>query len=350
MLRNYASRFFNASSLLKQFARARPTVLPPRVQLARPYAQSRLPPGSQRQRPQYNRFGRAQGIKYLWQTSSTFRYGLGTAGAGATTFVALNIETVPVSGRKRFNWVSPKYEQEMGEAQYQQTMQQFQGAILPDHHPYSKLVRKVLDRLIPASGLENEAWEVHVINAPNEMNAFVVPGGKVFVFSGLLGICETEEGLATVLGHEIAHNVAHHAAENYSRISIVLPLAWLASYMFDFSGQLAYMVLDYAYSKPGSRRQESEADRIGLMMMAQSCYNPEEAVHLWQRMEKAEKVKIPQFLSTHPSSHNRIGQIKAWLPEAEQKRADSECGRTIEYANGFRQAMGIEDESRGSFW
>ena len=181
---------------------------------------------------------------------------MGTVGVGAMTVVALNIETVPVSGRKRFNWVSPEYEQEMGKAQYGQIMQQFRGAILPDHHPHSKFVHKVLNRLIPSSGLENEAWEAHVIDAPNEMNAFVIPGGKVFVFSGLLDICKNEDGLATVLGHEIAHNVAHHAAENYSRVSIILPLTWLLSFLFDASGQLTYMVLDYAYSRPGSRKQE----------------------------------------------------------------------------------------------
>ncbi|MCJ1392630.1 hypothetical protein MMC18_005500 [Xylographa bjoerkii] len=178
------------------------------------------------------------------------------------------------------------------------------------------MVHRVLNRLIPASGLEGQEWEVHVIDDKEQMNAFVIPGGKVFVFSGLMPICDGDDGLATVLGHEIAHNVAHHAAENYSRLSLVLPIAYLVSFIYDVSGNLTFTILDYAYNKPGSRKQESEADYIGLMMMAQSCFDPEAAVELWQRMEKTNQVAIPQFLSTHPSNHNRIAKIQEWLPKA----------------------------------
>ncbi|KAL9117763.1 MAG: hypothetical protein Q9187_005699, partial [Circinaria calcarea] len=264
--------------------------------------QSRFPfPSGPRKQYQYNRFSRAQTIKYLWQTSPGFRYGTGGAGVGLATFVGYNIETVPISGRRRFNWVSGSYEQEMGEQQYQQIINEFRGRILPEWHPHVKLVRRVLERLIPASGLEGQEWEVNVIDDKAQLNAFVIPGGKVFVFSGLLPICNGEDGLATVLGHEIAHNVVHHAAENYSRLSLILPIAWLGSFIFDVSGQLSFALLDYAYNRPGSRKQESEADYIGLMMMAQSCYDPEAAVELWRRMEQAEQIAIPQFLSTHPS-------------------------------------------------
>lgn len=76
------------------------------------------------------------------------------------------------------------------------------------------------------------------------------------MFSGLLPICNGEDGLATILGHEIAHNVVHHAAENYSRLSLILPVAWLGSFILDISGNLSFTLLDYAYNKPGSRKQE----------------------------------------------------------------------------------------------
>jgi predicted Zn-dependent protease len=91
-------------------------------------------------------------------------------------FVALNIETVPVTGRKRFNWVGPEYEQQLGQAQYKQILQEFGRQILPEYDPRTRLVQKVLDRLIPHSGLEGEKWEVHVIDDQNQMNAFVIPG------------------------------------------------------------------------------------------------------------------------------------------------------------------------------
>ena len=120
------------------------------------------------------------------------------------TFYIYNLETVPVSGRRRFNCISAKRETDMAQQLYGQVMQEFGSRVLPAWHPNSKLVNKVMNRLIPASGLEDQAWEVHVVNDP-QMNAFVLPGGKVFVFSGILPICNGEDGLATVLGHEIAH-------------------------------------------------------------------------------------------------------------------------------------------------
>lgn len=200
------------------------------------------------------------------------------------------------------------------------------------------MVQRVLDRLVPSSGLVDANWEVHVIEAPMK-NAFVIPGGKVFVFSGILDVCQGDDGLAAVLGHEIAHNVAHHAAERMSQsIVSIAAVNLLILFGIDTSG-LSRIILDLAYSRPGSRAQESEADYIGLMMMAQSCYNPDAAVGLWARMEKEEQFAPPQFLSTHPSSHNRQDRIREWLPEAHQKAASSDCRSTLDYAHEFRQAF-----------
>ena len=146
---------------------------------------------------------------------------------------------------------------------------------------------------------------------------------------GILQTCATESGLAAVLSHEIAHTLAHHSSERLSQLFIVLPIALALSFVFDVSGQISQTALEYAYMRPGSRKQESEADHIGLLMMASVCYDPKEAVGLWQRMEEAEKasgVSVPQFLSTHPSSHNRIDMLRGWLPEAEEIGRRSECG------------------------
>jgi predicted Zn-dependent protease len=279
---------------------------------------------------------------------------VGVIGLGGGTFIVYNIETVPVSGRKRFNWVSPENEKQLAEQQYNQVLQQFRGTILPARDPRVKLVQKTLRRLLPASGLENEDWEVHVIEDPMA-NAFVIPGGKVFVFTGILPICGGEDGLATVLGHEIAHNVAHHSAENMSRLSLLIPFAQLASLLFDVPGGWSWMLLDYALNRPGSRTQETEADFIGLMMMAQSCYDPEEAVHLWERMEKAEQARIPQFMSTHPSNHNRIAKITEWLPRAEAKRDESQCGQGMMESIGsfqkvFREQIQPQKADGDDFW
>jgi Zn-dependent protease with chaperone function len=148
-----------------------------------------------------------------------------------------------------------------------------------------------------------------------EKNAFVIPGGKVFVYSGILPIAKNDDGLAAILGHEIAHNLAGHAAEHMSSMVYLVPLRWIlltALYMGDSMGLtlglgqllgpwLSNAILQFGIAMPASRTQESEADYIGLMMMAKSCYNPAAAVRVWQRMEEAEKHGIPEWMSTHPS-------------------------------------------------
>lgn len=139
-------------------------------------------------------------------------------------------------------------------------------------------------------------------------NAFVLPGGKVFVFSGILPLARTDSALAAVLGHEIAHNVADHVGERMSAAigtNIVLYSAMALVGFLGFGPLLMHWVgsrfLDIAFGNPMSRLQESEADYIGLMMMSEACYDPTEAVSFWQRMEAAKGEEVPEWISTHPS-------------------------------------------------
>lgn len=177
-------------------------------------------------------------------------------------------------------------------------------------------------------------------------NAFVIPGGKVFVFSGILPICRTDDGLATILGHEIAHNLANHAAESMSSMIMTVPIRWALIFL-DSTGWtmgLGRLIGDFAMelgiARPASRKQESEADYIGLMMMAKSCYDPQQAMSVWQRMEAANKDQTPEWLSTHPSNAHRIVQIEKWLPEAEEVRNESGCAVTKGYTTEFQNAVG----------
>lgn len=169
----------------------------------------------------------------------------------------------------------------------------------------------------------------------------------MFVFSGILPITQSDSGLAAVLGHEIAHNLAHHAAERMSTaiigrgIFMALQLGYTlltgdsSGAMGDYLGRMA---LDLGFMRPGSRKQESEADYIGLMMMSEACYDPEAAVGLWERMEQAQKDAPPEFLSTHPSNTNRVAKIKQWMTEAEAKREGSGCEATRQQYQGFANA------------
>ncbi|KAJ4325341.1 metalloendopeptidase [Neodidymelliopsis sp. IMI 364377] len=287
--------------------------------------------------PQYQRFNARSGITGLftrWAARPTFYRDVGVITAGAGTVYVLNLEEVPVSGRRRFNFIPAKIEEALGESTVEQIKQEYDGRFLPDHDPRVRQVKRVLERLLPfalkeGKGLSEMAWEVHVIDSP-EQNAFVVPGGKVFVFTGILPLCQNEDGIAAVLGHEIAHVVAHHTAERMSQAPLIL-IPILASLALDVSFYSANMILQLFLSMPASRKHEAEADYIGLLMAAQACYRPEAAMEFWARMEKTGQHGPPQILSTHPSNHNREEKIKEWLPRAHEKAEASECAGTSQY-------------------
>ncbi|PMD44621.1 hypothetical protein L207DRAFT_630927 [Hyaloscypha variabilis F] len=267
---------------------------------------------------------------------------------GGIYFYVSHLETVPVSGRRRFNCYSEDRVEEEGKMMYNMIMQQDRDAILPAWDPRTRMVQRVMNKLIPASGLEHVNWEVHVIES-KEANAFVIPGGKVFVYSGILPIAKNDDGLAAILGHEISHNLAQHAGENMSRYVLLEPVRWVFIFL-DYAGYtgglgrfLGDILMDLGMMRPASRRQESEADYIGLMMMARSCYNPDEAVKVWERMEKFQKAagnSIPQWLSTHPSDSTRIAAMTKWLPSAEEARSESECAVTLGYSKDFQKSLG----------
>lgn len=228
----------------------------------------------------------------------------------------------------------------MGNQSYKEVLSSSHGKILPEHHPTTALVKRVLDRLIPQAPIVGANWRVHVIKDDGMINAFVLPGGKVFVYTGILPVCEDEDGLAAVLGHEIAHVVARHPAERMSNSLLTIGAVVLISAMFDISGQIPSLLLNLMYSLPNSRTQEAEADEMGLMMMSKACYNPEAAARLWSRMQRLEKEAPPQFMSTHPSSYNREEAIRDRLHKAQNVYEQSGCDSMQTYMPGFRQAYG----------
>lgn len=291
----------------------------------------------------YSTFAPYARLQYIWRN---YQSAVLVAGAGGTTFYVINLEQVPITGRRRFNIISPERETSLvSDAAYQQTISQFRGKILPRDHPYTQLVARVVERLLPtAHGLGGGDWQVHVIDEPDQANAFVLPGGKVFVFTGIIPIAQDENGLAAVLGHEIAHNVAHHVGERLSRQVFTMAAAFLVSTVFDVSGQFGNGIADLALTLPNGRTQESEADHIGLLMMAEACYDPRQAPNLWKRMAENEKKRggaPPQFLSTHPSSGTRGQAMEKWMPEAMGKYEQSECSITARGMNDFRKIADI---------
>jgi predicted Zn-dependent protease len=175
-------------------------------------------------------------------------------------------------------------------------------------------------------------WQVVVIDSP-QANAFCLPGGKMAVYTGIIPVAKTTDALAAVMGHEIAHAVLRHGAERMATQKLV-QLGQMAAGLSigDMDPAQQRMVMaalgagaQYGMILPFSRNHESEADFVGLMMAAGACFDPREAIGLWQRMGAAGGARPPEFASTHPSGETRIRQLEAWMPEALRLREASGC-------------------------
>ena len=165
-------------------------------------------------------------------------------------------------------------------------------------------------------------WQFNLVNS-SQANAWCMPGGKVVVYSGIMPLVQNETGLATVLGHEIAHAVSRHGNERMSQGLLVQAGGAALSVALSNQPGQTQNIFNSVYGVGGqlgtlaySRTHESEADHIGLIFMALAGYNPTEAVAFWQRMAAQGGQKPPQILRTHPADATRIKQIQAWLPEA----------------------------------
>lgn len=161
-------------------------------------------------------------------------------------------------------------------------------------------------------------WEVHTIKS-KELNAFVMPGGKVMFYTGIIDRLNlTDDEIAAIMGHEMAHALREHSRERLSREVATQAGIGIAASVFGLSqgqAQLAGVAGDLGLSRPHSRTQESEADQIGLELMARAGYNPQASITLWQKMQRVAQGEPPQFLSTHPTSSNRIAQMQALMPK-----------------------------------
>jgi len=169
-------------------------------------------------------------------------------------------------------------------------------------------------------------WELAVVNQP-DINAFVMPGGKIVVKAGILSVAQNQDQLAAVIGHEVAHVTANHANERMSRATLTNYGVEVLSYIIGGTGYYdqnrragTYQALSTAstlgMSNPFSRMQESEADIIGLEYMARAGFDPRESVELWKNMNAKAESKVPEFMSTHPSGDTRIESLIDEYPKA----------------------------------
>jgi len=230
--------------------------------------------------------------------------------------------SAPYTQRKQFILISGPEESELGLQAFQQVKKESR---LSQDPAAIDLVTRVGRRIAQAADRPDYDWEFVVINDPKTVNAFCLPGGKVAFYTGILPVCKGEAGVAVVMGHEVSHALARHGAERISQGELAqLGQKVLAVAVSERSPEAQQGIMT-AYGLgaqvsvllPFSRTQESEADHIGLILMAKAGYDPRAAVSFWQRMAQLSKGQAPpEFLATHPGDEKRVQHIEEWLPEA----------------------------------
>lgn len=285
----------------------------------------------------FPRRGGQLGRRTLGRRGGGFRWKIMLVFAGvALVYYFMNQKTVPFTGRKQLRTMKPAQEMALGLQSYRQILAENRGQLLSTG-PIVDKVREIGVRIAKAAEPEDPGfeWAFNVIDS-EQINAFALPGGYTAVYTGIIPVAENENGLAAVMGHEIGHALAHHGAERMAQQNmqrIIGTGVSMGAGGMDASAQRAVMGIFGAGSKfgfalPFSRKHESEADYIGLVLMSRACYDPREAPKLWERMKTANKGAPPEFASTHPSADTRIRQFKQWMPEA-IKIYNERCPRKI---------------------
>jgi metalloendopeptidase OMA1, mitochondrial len=232
--------------------------------------------------------------------------------------------TNPETGRTSRVALSPEQESSLGLQSYQEVLS---NSEVLSSGPEVDLATRVAQRLAAATGEAGSHfdWRVSVVRSPS-VNAFCLPGGKIVVYTGILPVAKTEAGLATVLGHEMAHATSRHGSQRLFQNQIantVMMGAQSSLALGDMDPQQKQSVLaalgagaKFGVLLPFSREHETEADEIGLLYMARAGYDPREATAFWERMNQTGGGQPPEFMSTHPSHGTRIERLNEIMPKA----------------------------------
>lgn len=246
----------------------------------------------------------------------------------------IGCSTVPITGRKQLSFIPQGELLSLSDQSYQQVLSQSK---LSTDAAQKQAVVEVGQKIAGAAetfmkenGMEkdlaNYKWEFNLIDDPKTVNAFCMPGGKIVVYTGILPVTQDKNGLATVMSHEVAHAIANHGGERMSQELVVQAGGMGLAQAMKSKPELAKKIAMQVYGAgsqvgvllPYSRSHETEADHIGLVLMARAGYDPKTAVAFWERMNKISGAKPPEFLSTHPATSRRISDIQKELPEVEK--------------------------------
>jgi predicted Zn-dependent protease len=237
-------------------------------------------------------------------------------------FMSAERFTNPETGRSERVALSAEQEEALGLQAYQEVLS---TSDVVESGPEAEMVRRVASRIAAATGkaASDFNWSASLVSSP-QVNAFCLPRGKIVVYTGILPVAQSEAGLATVMGHEVAHAVARHGAQRVFQNSITqTALMGAAVSLSDMDYQKRQTIMgllgagaQYGVLLPFGRAHESEADEMGLLYMARAGYDPRESIAFWERMSQVGGAQPPEFLSTHPSHGTRVEDLKSFLPRA----------------------------------
>lgn len=247
------------------------------------------------------------------------------------TLIIHACSTVPITGRKQMNLLPESDMITMSFTQYDEFLNSNSVVspsdkdakmVLKTGRGIAEAVHKFLKEKQLTDRVTGFEWEFNLIDE-DIVNAWCMPGGKVVVYTGILPLTKTENGLAVVMGHEIAHAIARHGNERMSQQILIQYGGQALSGLMESEPEEMKQLFLTSYGVAGnlgslafSRSQEVEADKLGLIFMAMAGYDPRESVKFWERMSAAGGNSPPEFLSTHPSDDTRISELNAFMPEA----------------------------------
>lgn len=227
---------------------------------------------------------------------------------------AAGCRTVPVTGRSQFVVLTAGYENRLGAASYNEYKSKYKPT---NNERQQEVLRRVGQALARVSEQTNFAWEFNVLDSSIE-NAFCLPGGKVAVYNGLMKKFKNEAELACVVAHEVGHAIARHGGERMSW-GYLQTVGSLGLSQAGTTAQSVYGIgTEYGVLLPFSRSHETEADLIGLQLMAKAGYDPQAAIDFWQRFGNGSNDAITALMSTHPCDANRVSELTAHLDEARE--------------------------------
>ncbi|XP_072771256.1 metalloendopeptidase OMA1, mitochondrial [Nerophis lumbriciformis] len=280
--------------------------------------------------------------QWAWQRRWRLSAAVGVAAAIVALLLLTHLDESPVTGRTRLLVFTRENYMELAAITSTAYMEEFAELMLPESDARHQVVQQVVQHLAQRNSdlaeMSDVTWSVHVVQSPN-INAFVLPNGKVFMFTGMLEAVADVHQLTIVLGHEMAHALLGHAAEQASLshvvdlLSVILLTAIWAVCPRDSLALLGQWAQDkltqLMFNRPYSRKLEAEADQVGLQLAAKACADVRAGPVFWQQMEIRDQLSgepsLPEWLSTHPSHRNRVAQLDLLVPQALEVRETCVC-------------------------